>query len=91
MKTFIGITLLALLPFLSHGQSRESVKSSSPYNGSAGRASAKEKQKATSEKFNGQKPDGPPKPKPQTGKQRVQGPTQNGGRVKNPKTNNGNS
>jgi hypothetical protein len=83
MKTFIGIALLALLPAIGFAQTRESVRSSSPYNGSAGRA--------TSEKFNGQKPDGPPKPKPQTGKQPVQGPTQNGGRVKNPKTNNGNS
>ncbi len=81
---------LLMAPAVVFGQSRESVKSSSPYNGSAARISDKEKEKASAEKFNGQRPNVPQKPKPQSGKQRVQGPTQNGGRVKNPKTNNGN-
>lgn len=81
---------LLMAPAVVSGQSRESVKSSSPYNSSAARVSDKEKEKASAEKFNGQRPDVPQKPKPQSGKQRIQGPTQNGGRVKNPKTNNGN-
>ncbi len=90
MKTFIGIALIMVLPTIALAQ-RESIKSGSKYNSAAMRVSDKEKQKATAEKFNGQKPDAPAKPKPQAGKQPVQGPTQNGGRVKNPKTNNDNS
>ena len=91
MKTVIGIALIALLPAVTFAQRHNSIKSSSKYNSAAMRASDKEKQKATAEKFNGQKPDKPQSPKPQSGKQPVQGPTENGGRFKNPKTNNGNS
>lgn len=90
MKTVIGIALLALLPVLGFAQ-RENVKSSSKYNSAAARVSDKEKAKVMAEKFNGQKPDVPQKPKPKSGKQPVQGPTENGGRVKNQKTNSGNS
>lgn len=92
MKAILSVLLLALLPALTYAQ-RESYKSSSKYNSAAGRVSDKEKAKAMAEKFNGQQPDQPTKPmpaKPTTGKQPVQGPTQNGGRVKNPKTKNGN-
>ncbi len=90
MKTLICLIGMAVLPGLAMAQ-RESIKSSNKYNSAAMRVSDKEKMKATSEKFNGQKPDRPAKPVPKTGKQPVQGPTENGGRVKNPKTNNGNS
>ncbi|MFD2569624.1 hypothetical protein ACFSUS_03210 [Spirosoma soli] len=94
---FVKAAIVALLvaPAVVFGQSRESVKSSSPYNGSAGRVSDKEKEKAAAEKFNGQKPDAPQKTKPQphsaSKSKPVQGATENGGRVKNAKTNNGNT
>ena len=93
----VAAVALTLVPVLTFGQSRESVKSSSPYNGSAARVSDKEKEKVAAEKFNGQRTTKPAKSKAQhsqsqdEGKPRVQGPTENGGRVKNPKTNNGNS
>lgn len=89
MKTVLIIALLATAPALVYAQ-RESYKSSSKHNSAAARVSDAEKEKVTSEKFNGQKPDQPKKPVPKTGKQPIQGATQNGGRVKNPKTNNGN-
>lgn len=89
MKTIICLTLLTALPCLAVAQ-RESIKSSNKYNSAAMRVSDKEKEKAMAEKFNGQTPAKPAKPKPKMGKQPVQGPTENGGRVKNPKTNNGN-
>ena len=62
---------------------RESIKSSNKLNSAAMRVPDKEKEKATAEKFNGQKPDRPQKPKPRSGKQAVQGATENGNRVKN--------
>ena len=81
MKTAFTIALLSLLPAMAAAQ-RESIKSSNKYNSAAMRVSDKEKQKATAEKFNGQKPDRPLKPKPRSGKQAVQGATENGSRVK---------
>lgn len=97
--TMVKAAIVALLtvPTVLFGQSRESVRSSSPYNGSAGRVSDKEKEKAAAEKFNGQRTTQPAKSKaPHSQSQgeekpRIQGPTENGGRVKNPKTNNGNT
>ncbi|GAB3509693.1 hypothetical protein GCM10027341_47130 [Spirosoma knui] len=89
LKAAVLMALMA--PAVAFGQSRESVKSSSPYNGSAARVSDKEKAKVAAEKFNGQRSTPAQPTKPQSGKPRVQGPTENGGRVKNPKTNNGNS
>ena len=76
-------TLAAIL-FLagSAAAQRESIKSSNKYNSAATRVSDKKKQAATSEKFNGQKPDRPQKPKPISGNQAVQGPTKNGSRIK---------
>lgn len=78
-----GISIIAflLLPAMAVAQ-RESIKSSNKYNSAAMRVSDKKKQAATSEKFNGQKPDRPQKPKPRSGKQAVQGPTENGSRIK---------
>lgn len=81
MKAAFAIAFL-LLPAMAFAQ-RESIKSSNKYNSAAMRVSDKEKQKATSEKFNGQKPDQPPKLKPKSGKQTIQGPAENGNRVKN--------
>ena len=81
MKTAFTIALLSLLPAMAAAQ-RESIKSSNKYNSAAMRVSDKEKQKATAEKFNGQKPDRPLKPKPKSGKQAVQEATENGSRVK---------
>lgn len=72
---------LLMLPVLAMAQ-RESIKSSNKYNSAAMRVPDKEKQKATAEKFNGQKPDQPPKSKPGSGKQAVQGTTENGNRVR---------
>lgn len=98
MKTLLIIALLTATSAVTYAQ-RESYKSSSKYNSAAGRVSDAKKEKATAEKFNGQRPDeapkapasqAPRKAKPEGAQQRVQGPTQNGGRVKNPKTNNGN-
>ncbi|QJW89023.1 hypothetical protein HNV11_06285 [Spirosoma taeanense] len=91
MKTFLVITLMAFLPAMAFAQ-RESVKSSNKYNSAALRVSDKKKQAATSEKFNGQKPDAPAKSRPNSDKTkpRVQGATESGNRVKNPKTNSGN-
>ena len=71
-----------MLPAMAIAQ-RESIKSSNKYNSAAMRVPDKKKQAVTSEKFNGQKPDQPQKPKPKSGKQPVQGPTENGNRVKN--------
>ncbi|MDB5243199.1 MAG: hypothetical protein JWP57_3824 [Spirosoma sp.] len=85
MKIVLAVTLLTLLPALAIAQ-RESIKSSNKYNSAAMRVSDKEKQKATSEKFNGQKPNQPPKPKPHSGKQPIQGATENGNRIKNSKS-----
>ena len=82
MKTVFAVALLLLLPAMAIAQ-RESIKSSNKYNSAAMRVSDKKKQAATSEKFNGQKPDQPQKPKPKSGKRPVQGPTENGNRVKN--------
>lgn len=91
MKTCIVIALMAFLPAMAFAQ-RESAKSGNKYNSAALRVSDKKKEAATSEKFNGQKPDAPSKSKPNSDKDkpRVQGATENGGRVKNPKTNSGN-
>lgn len=80
---------MALLPALSFAQ-RESIKSSNKYNSAAMRVSDKEKQKATTEKFNGQRSETPARPTPKTGKQPIQGTTENGARIKNAKTKNGN-
>ena len=80
MKVIIVIACL-LLPAVAVAQ-RGSIKSSNKYNSAAMRVSDKKKQAATSEKFNGQKPDRPQKPKPRSGKQTVQGPTENGNRIK---------
>jgi hypothetical protein len=85
MKSVLVVALLALLPALAIAQ-RESIKSSNKYNSAAMRVPDKEKQKATSEKFNGQKPVQPSKPKPTSGKQAVQGPTENGNRIRNAKS-----
>ena len=84
MRAVLVVALL-MLPALAIAQ-RESIKSSNKYNSAAMRVSDKEKQKVTAEKFNGQKPDQPPKPKPVSGKQAVQGPTENGNRVRNAKS-----
>lgn len=82
MKFLVCVTLMALLPALSFAQ-RESYKSSSKYNSAAARVTDKEKEKVMAEKFNGQKPDVPQKPKPKTGKQAtMQGPVETGNRVK---------
>ena len=82
MKLIIVVAcLLLLLPVMAVAQ--QEIKSSNKYNSSAGRVSDKKKQAAMSEKFNGQKPDRPQKPKPRSGKQAVQGPTENGSRIKN--------
>lgn len=77
----IAVVAFLILPAVAFAQ-RESIKSSNKYNTAAMRVSDKEKQKATSEKFNGQKPDQPQKPKPKSGRQPVQGPTENGSRIK---------
>ncbi len=83
MKTvFVG--MLLMLPAMALAQ-RESIKSSNKLNSAAMRVPDKEKERATTEKFNGQKPDRPQKPKPASGKQAVQGPTENGNRIKNTK------
>ena len=84
MKAVFVVALL-MLPAMALAQ-RESIKSSNKLNSTAMRVSDKEKQKVTAEKFNGQKPDRPQKPTPKSGKQAVQGPTENGGRVKNTKS-----
>ena len=98
MKKLIIIALLTASSVVAYAQ-RESYKSSNKYNSAAARVPDAKKEKATAEKFNGQRPDDAPKApasqaprkaKPEGTQQRVQGPTQNGGRVKNPKTNNGN-
>ena len=81
MKTVFAIALLIFLPAMAMAQ-RESIKSSNKLNSAAMRVPDKEKEKATAEKFNGQKPDRPQKPKPRSGKQAVQGATENGNRVK---------
>lgn len=75
------VGMLLMLPAMAMAQ-RESIKSSNKLNSAAMRVPDKEKEKATAEKFNGQKPDRPQKPKPKSGKQAVQGPTENGNRVK---------
>ena len=80
MKTIFAVAFL-LLPVMAVAQ-RESIKSSNKLNSAAMRVSDKKKQAATFEKFNGQKPDRPQKPKPRSGKQAVQGPTENGSRIK---------
>lgn len=84
MRAVLAVALL-MLPALAIAQ-RESIKSSNKYNSAAMRVPDKEKEKATAEKFNGQKPDQPPKPKPSSGKQTVQGPVENGNRVRNAKS-----
>ncbi|MBC3784007.1 hypothetical protein [Spirosoma utsteinense] len=84
MKTLFSIALFALLPAMAIAQ-RESIKSSNKYNSAAMRVSDKEKQKALTEKVNGQRPDQPAKPKPKSGKQVLQGPTENGNRFKSTK------
>lgn len=81
MKTVFAIALLSFLPAMAMAQ-RESIKSSNKLNSAAMRVPDKEKEKATAEKFNGQKPDRPQKPKPRSGKQAVQGASENGNRVK---------
>ncbi|GAB3639513.1 hypothetical protein [Spirosoma arcticum] len=81
MKTVFAIALMLFLPAMAMAQ-RESIKSSNKLNSAAMRVPDKEKEKATAEKFNGQKPDRPQKPKPRSGKQAVQGATENGNRVK---------
>jgi len=80
MKAVFVVALL-MLPAMALAQ-RESIKSSNKLNSAAMRVSDKEKQKVTAEKFNGQKPDRPQKPTPKSGKQAVQGPTENGNRIK---------
>lgn len=82
MKTVFAVAFLIFLPAMAMAQ-RESIKSSNKLNSAAMRVPDKEKEKATAEKFNGQKPDRPQKPKPRSGKQAVQGATENGNRVKN--------
>ncbi|WP_077922697.1 hypothetical protein [Spirosoma sp. 209] len=89
MKQLLIIAVLAALPTLVNAQ-RESVKSGNKYNSAAARVPDAEKERVAAEKFNGQKPDRPQKPKPKSGKQPVQGSTENGGRVKNPTTKSGN-
>lgn len=76
------VVVLLMLPAVAFAQ-RESIKSSNKLNSAAMRVSDKKKEKATTEKFNGQKPDRPQKPTPKSGKQPVQGSTENGNRVKN--------
>ena len=83
MRAVLVVALL-MLPALAMAQ-RESIKSSNKYNSAAMRVPDKEKQKVTAEKFNGQKPDQPPKPKSNGGKQGVQEPVENGNRVRNAK------
>jgi len=82
----IGIVTLLMAPAAVYAQSRESVRSSSPYNGSAGRVSDKEKQKAAAEKFNGQRPAQPMQQNSQKRKQPIQGQTENGNRIKRPQS-----
>jgi hypothetical protein len=83
MKVLFSIALLALLPAMAVAQ-RESIKSSNKYNSAAMRVPDKEKQKALTEKVNGQRPDQPAKPKPKS-KTVIQGPTENGNRFKSTK------
>ena len=87
MKIIVVVALL-MVPAVAFAQ-RESIKSSNKLNSAAMRVSDKEKLKATSEKFNGQKPDQPQKPQPKSGKQAVQGPTENGNRIKRQPTGSG--
>lgn len=88
MKIFVCAALLTLLPALSFAQ-KESYKSGNKYNSAAARVPDKEKEKVMAEKFNGQKPDVPQKPKPKTGKQaKMQGPVETGNRIKRATTDN---
>lgn len=91
MKFFVCVALLALLPALSFAQ-RESYKSSSKYNSAAARVPDEKKEKVMAEKFNGQRPDVPQKPKPKSGKQvKMQGPVETGNRNKRATTERDNS
>ncbi len=80
MRSILCIALLALLPALAVAQ-RESYKSSSKFNSAAARVPDKVKEKATADKFNGQRTEVAPKPKPST-KPTVQGSVETGNRIK---------